>query len=440
MVYGIGKNCHGRLGIGDMSDIQQPKEVETLCGKNIKTFCCGGDIDQSGAKKISRYIYIPTKVTIGDEECIIDIACSVDHTIALTNDGKIYTWGNSRYENLVKGPPKALPWQLRREFKGEKIIYITCGRLFNMALCNIRNVYSWGINNYGQLGIGNCTNQALPCLIVSLTNDTIVKVVCGFAHTLAFTAEGKLYLWSKNSEGQLGYGKKREMEVYPIRLNVPEMRKVLDIAIQNYLNKSIVINENRRVYVWVSNMYDLLKYDLSYIIHCSLIDHTEELNILKCLGAAFDDKSTSDFTIQIKRQLIHLHKAILNIRCQYFRNMFQCNRMENNQTFIMNNKFSYITYKAFLKYLYTGMADLPSGKVLELLKLADKYSETNLKRIYSQVIKEIVTVSNELEKFCFQFAMDHLTDVVQTQKFATLNKNIILDFIIKAAKAKAFKN
>lgn len=40
MVYGLGNNCNSRLGIGNVTNTLQPKKVEALCGKNIKTFCC----------------------------------------------------------------------------------------------------------------------------------------------------------------------------------------------------------------------------------------------------------------------------------------------------------------------------------------------------------------------------------------------------------------
>lgn len=42
-------------------------------------------------------------------------------------------------------------------------------------------------------------------------------------------------------------------------------------------------------------------------------------------------QSTSDLIIQVEEQSFHVHKAILKIRCQYFRNMFEHNSMENDQ-------------------------------------------------------------------------------------------------------------
>ena|SRR5580765_3280390 len=89
--------------------------------------------------------------------------------------------------------------------------------------------------------------------------------------------------------------------------------------------------------------------------------------------------------------------------------------------YIVSEKFSYIVYKAFLKYLYTGIVDLPSDEVLgefelilslnyrklttrkpivkrnfvtELMKLADEYCETNLKRECGRIIEQAITASN----------------------------------------------
>lgn len=44
MVYDLSVNENGRLGISDNNKIFQPKKVEALCGRNIKTLCC----DSSG--------------------------------------------------------------------------------------------------------------------------------------------------------------------------------------------------------------------------------------------------------------------------------------------------------------------------------------------------------------------------------------------------------
>ncbi|KMQ82992.1 rcc1 and btb domain-containing protein 1, partial [Lasius niger] len=106
--------------------------------------------------------------------------------------------------------------------------------------------------------------------------------------------------------------------------------------------------------------------------------------------------STSNFTVQAEGQSIHVHKAILKNCCQYFKNKFEHDWIDNDQNILYTvpDKFSYIVYKAFLKYLYTGTVDLPSEKALDLMQLADEYYETNLKRECDQIIRKAITASN----------------------------------------------
>ncbi|XP_011268118.1 RCC1 and BTB domain-containing protein 1 [Camponotus floridanus] len=484
MVYGLGYNGHGLLGINDENDIFPPKKIEELCGKNIKTFCCydscspvfalteegkiyswGSNIDRKLGLdlKPSRKIYLPTKVI--NEECI-DIACSSDHALALTKDGKIYTWGTEKYEQFLNEGASyrgvatisiGFPYEVKFNCETEKIICIACGVMFNVVITDNGKVYSWGLNG-GRLGLGHYEKKLSPCLIFSLVDVKIVKVVCGAMFTLALTDKGEVYSWG------VGLYSKREMN--PTKVNMSKIGKVSDIAAQ--YNMGAAFDENGNVFIWgkyfdqevsfitqLSNISDIFKYNVSYIINNSIdYDNTKgKSNILECLEEAFNDSSTSDLTIQVEKQSIHVHKAILMIRCQYYRNMFKYNWKENDQNIITQDQFSYNVYKAFLEYLYTGIINLPSEKVLELAQLADAYGETNLKENCVLLIKQTITVSNvamiykeavqynsqEVEEICFQFALDHLTDMVQTENFINLNEDIKTNFLIKAAKVGAFK-
>ena len=65
-------------------------------------------------------------------------------------------------------------------------------------------LYSWGQNNYGQLGLGNTTYYSSPVQVGALT--TWVGISCGSAHTLATKTDGTLWSWGRNNSGQLGLG------------------------------------------------------------------------------------------------------------------------------------------------------------------------------------------------------------------------------------------
>lgn len=115
-------------------------------------------------------------------------------------------------------------------------------------------IYGWGYNCNGQLGLGNNGNQQTPCRIAALQGISIVQVVmgsastvvklcccsvnslpkyillhlqvaCGYAHTLALTDEGQVYAWGANSYGQLGTGNKSN-QALPTLINTDKERLV----------------------------------------------------------------------------------------------------------------------------------------------------------------------------------------------------------------------
>jgi len=67
-------------------------------------------------------------------------------------------------------------------------------------------VYSWGASEHGQCGHGVQTHQLVPRLVAGLHHETMVKVACGGAHTLALSQQGAVYSWGRGSNGRLGHG------------------------------------------------------------------------------------------------------------------------------------------------------------------------------------------------------------------------------------------
>ena len=67
-------------------------------------------------------------------------------------------------------------------------------------------VYAWGLNNHGQLGLGHKENTAMPALVKDLEGHQILMIAGGEHHSIAVTAEGKVYCWGRNDEGQCGRG------------------------------------------------------------------------------------------------------------------------------------------------------------------------------------------------------------------------------------------
>ncbi len=134
---------------------------------------------------------------------IIQISAGSYHTLALTNEGLIYSFGKNDYGQLGLGnydniniPTLVL--------KINNIIQISAGYNHSLALTNTGKIYSWGINSTGQLGLGDNDDRNIPTLISNLNN--IIQISAGARHSLALSNEGKIYSFGYNYYGQLGLG------------------------------------------------------------------------------------------------------------------------------------------------------------------------------------------------------------------------------------------
>ncbi|KAG8330595.1 RCC1 domain-containing protein 1 [Homalodisca vitripennis] len=90
------------------------------------------------------------------------------------------------------------------ELRGEKIVDIACGRSHILLLSERGEVFSVGEGSRGQLGHGELENEEEPRLVEGLAGLVVVAVVCGGWHSCALTSDGDLYSWGWNMAGQLG--------------------------------------------------------------------------------------------------------------------------------------------------------------------------------------------------------------------------------------------
>ena len=79
----------------------------------------------------------------------------------------------------------------------EKIewIQIECGGYHTVGLTKNGEVYSWGYNGYGQLGHGDNEPRTIPMKVESLDGMVITKISCGGWHTAALTDKGEILTW-----------------------------------------------------------------------------------------------------------------------------------------------------------------------------------------------------------------------------------------------------
>ena len=85
---------------------------------------------------------------------------------------------------------------------------IAAGKTHSLALTESGEVYAWGDNDGGQLGLGDREERLTPMKVEGLPKVKAIAAVGG--HSLALTESGEVYAWGNNEFGQLGLGDREE--------------------------------------------------------------------------------------------------------------------------------------------------------------------------------------------------------------------------------------
>nr|KAF6428368.1 RCC1 and BTB domain containing protein 2 [Rousettus aegyptiacus] len=430
-IFVLGTNCCGCLGLGDIQSTIEPRRLESLSGKKIACLSYG----------------------------------SGPHVVLATTEGEVFTWGHNAYSQLGNGTTnQPIPRRVTACLQNKVVVNIACGQMCSVAVVDNGEVYVWGYNGNGQLGIGSNGNQSTPCRIAALQGIRVQRVACGYAHTLVLTDEGQVYVWGANSYGQLGTGNKSN-QTYPTPVTV-EKERIIEIAACHSAHTSAAKTQGGHVYMWGQCRGQSVI--LPHLTHFSCTDDVfacfatpavswrllsvepdDHLTVAESLKREFDNPNTADLKFLVDGKYIYAHKVLLKIRCEHFRSSLE----DSEDDIVEMSEFSYPVYRAFLEYLYTDSISLSPEEAVGLLDLATFYRENRLKKLCQQTIKQGICEENaiamlsaavkydaqDLEEFCFRFCINHLTVVTQTSGFAEMDHDLLKNFISKASRVGAFK-
>ena len=120
-------------------------------------------------------------------------------------------------------------------FYPKRIIKISGGDSFSLALDSSGIVYAWGKNAFGQLGDGTYIDKSSPISIDNLSGKKITQIATGSAHSVALDSDGKVYTWGLNNCGQLCYNNSKIRVPYPVCINNnTKIFKIIQIAAGTY--------------------------------------------------------------------------------------------------------------------------------------------------------------------------------------------------------------
>jgi len=131
----------------------------------------------------------------------IDISGKATTTIALNEARELYAWGNNNLGQIGVNDTinRSSPVQIGIGLSWYKV---SVGSHV-MGVTVTGELYGWGANGAGQLGINATNNRSSPTLVA---NSGYTDVSIGEGHTLGLASGNLLFAWGNNLEGQLGDG------------------------------------------------------------------------------------------------------------------------------------------------------------------------------------------------------------------------------------------
>ncbi len=235
----------------DRRDIEEGS-IQVAAGENHSLAIVNGDVyawgdngaGQLGDGGMSNRSRVPIKVDgLSD---IIAISAGERYSLALNSSGEIYAWGENQNGRLGIGSQTDQDTPVKLDdISNVKAISAGAGHV--LALLSDGDVYAWGDNSYGQLGIGDVVREKhSPQQITDLSD--IVEISAGYDFSLALDSDGQVHAWGNNEESQLGDGYQNDKEYYPIETDISDVKTIA----AGYYHALAIKNDNT-VWGWGYN-------------------------------------------------------------------------------------------------------------------------------------------------------------------------------------------
>lgn len=131
-LFACGEGSNGRLGLGHNGNVATPRQLLLLAPYVVRKVAV-----HSGGK----------------------------HAMALTQDGKVFSWGQGEDGELGHGTRATLDRpRLIEAFRSKRVRDLACGSAHSAAITSGGELYTWGLGQYGRLGHGDNATQLKPKL------------------------------------------------------------------------------------------------------------------------------------------------------------------------------------------------------------------------------------------------------------------------------------
>ncbi len=193
---------------------------------------------------------------IAKKKAGIKLVAGEDFSFVLLPNDQLFGFGANYFGQLGLGhtanqsTPQFIPMPL-----GARPCQISAGTSHSLVLCDDGSVYGFGANFIGQLGLGHNTNQSTPQLISMPLDAKPCQVDAGFAHSLILCEDGSVYGFGYNHSGELGLGHNTNQST-PQLISMPLDARPCQVS-AGY-SHSLILCEDGSVYGFGNNAHGQL--------------------------------------------------------------------------------------------------------------------------------------------------------------------------------------
>ena len=248
-LYVCGQNTYSELGLSDSKprselvpaatvkglfpvQVVAGNEVTAVLTTNGAVYVWGYNVNgscalkPSGAKTAPSRVVTPRLVSSLQSKIVRRICCSngSEHLFAITSSGELWGWGFNKYGQLGIGhKTEAIfePTRVSGQLRDKAVHYVANSYSHSIALTTEGLLFGFGLNSRGQLGLGSSENMwTLPQPIKSLARKgAALNVAAGVEHTAVVMEDGSVYTFGRNDSGQLGIDdRNRKICEHPVRV------------------------------------------------------------------------------------------------------------------------------------------------------------------------------------------------------------------------------
>ena len=212
-----------------------------------------GTLTPFGSPPNSVPVMVSNSLPGGPINGALQITCGYQFGAALATNGTVWIWGSGSHGEQGTGAtttnyiPVPVPGLTN-------ITQISAGWFHILARRSDGTAWAWGNNSSGEVGDGTTNNDFTPVQVLNVSN--IVAVSGGDSHSSALASDGTIWKWGRNDVGELGFNS-ADNNAHPLPAKIPTdifgngFSNVVMMAARDYHN--IAVKADGSVWMWGAN-------------------------------------------------------------------------------------------------------------------------------------------------------------------------------------------